>query len=570
MRASARRYALPAAVLVGAGLWLPAALGLRAGGAAEEEQAAAVQASTYDWLQFNGNPQHSGNNTAETALGPSNVASLQFLFQATLPSIADGAPVYLASVSTPGVVRDLLFVTTTAGHIVALDAVTGAQVWSKQYGPGNCKINNGSNACYTTSSPAIDPNRLYVYSYGLDGYVHKYQVGDGIEVTTGGWPELVTLKGFNEKGGSALSFATSADGTTYLYMLSGGYPGDGGDYQGHLTAINLANGTQKVFNSLCSSHTVHFVQAPGTPDCNQVQSALWARAGAVYDDVTDRVYLATGNGLYNGNAGGLSWGDSVLAVKPDGTGSAGKPLDAYTPTNFQALQNADADLGSSAPAILPAPAFPGRLAMQAGKDAVLRLINLANLSGQGGPGFIGGELQLLAVPQGGGVLTAPAVWVNPGHGTTWVFVANQSGISGLRLIFPSGVPTLEKRWQSASGGTSPLVANNVLYYAASNVIRALEPLTGAPLWSDTAKVGGIHWQSPVVVNATLYITDQAAHLTAYSLPPGSASPTPTVTAAPPTSTPTRTPTNTATPRHPPTATPTLTPRHPAPVNVPRS
>ncbi len=81
---------------------------------------------------------------------------------------------------------------------------------------------------------------LYVYSYGLDGYVHKYQVGDGIEILTGGWPQLTTLKGYDEKGSSALSIATSG-GVKYLYVVHGGYPGDKGDYQGHVTAINLAH-----------------------------------------------------------------------------------------------------------------------------------------------------------------------------------------------------------------------------------------------------------------------------------------------------------------------------------------
>src|SRR5262249_12491581 len=139
----------------------------------------------YDWLQINGDSQHSGNNTLETIISTSNVAGLSFLFQASLPSIEDGAPVYLSGVTTSTGKRDLLFVTTKAGHIIALDAHSGTQIWSHQYAAGSCKINNGSTTCYTTSSPAIDPNRLYVYSYGLDGKVHKYQVGDGTEITTG-------------------------------------------------------------------------------------------------------------------------------------------------------------------------------------------------------------------------------------------------------------------------------------------------------------------------------------------------------------------------------------------------
>jgi len=543
---SAHRRLVSVSLLVGGGVLSVLVLSNRAPLAAQEDPGdLAAQASPYDWLQFNGNPQHDGNNTRETVLGASNVVSLQLLFQSSLPSIADGAPVYLANVATAGGTRDLLFVTTKAGHIIALDAATGVQVWSRQNGAGNCTINNGGSICYTTSHPAIDPNRLYVYSYGLDGRVHKYQVGDGTEIVTGGWPQLTTLKGFDEKGSPALSFATAGNGVTYLYMPNGGYPGDAGDYQGHVTAINLADGTQKVFNALCSDLTVHFVETPGTPDCPFQQSAIWARVGVVYDSVTNRIYMATGNGIYDGLS---NWADTVFSLNPDATGSGGQPLDTYTPANYQTLNDNDLDLGSTAPAILPAAGFAGRLGLQGGKDSMLRLINLADLSGQGGPGHTGGELQLFRVPQDGQVLTAPVVWINPADGSTWAFVTNRSGSSGLKLTITNGTPTLVTQWQNTLTGFSPLMANNVLYFAGSGIIRALNPLTGAVLWSDTTHVGGNHWESPIVVNATLYITDESAHLTAYALPPATPTPTPT---------PSRTPTAAAS--NTPTRTPTLTP-----------
>ena len=534
-----------------------------------------VPDAPYDWLQNNGDPQHSGNNTRETAIGASNVASLALLFQATLPAAADGAPVALTGVSTAGGVRDLLFVTTRAGHIVALDAATGALVWSQQYGPGTCKINNGSNTCYTTSSPAIDPNRQYVYSYGLDGYVHKYQVGDGTEINGAGWPQLVTLKGFDEKGSSPLAFATAVSGATYLYMTHGGYPGDNGDYQGHVTAINLADGTQKVFNTVCSDQTVHFVHSPGTPDCAFKQTAIWARVGIVYDDVTDRIYMTTGNGTYDGSSGGHEWSETAFSLNPDGTGSNGKPLDTYTPTNFANLDSGDTDLGSTAVALLPAPGYAGRLAVQSGKDGKLRLINLQNMSGQNGPGHTGGEIPpVINVPQGGGILTSIPVWVNPGDGSTWIFVASGGGISGLKLAVTGGVPALSSQWQNTGGGFSPLVANNVLYYAGSGFLRALNPTTGALLWSDTTHVGGIHWESPVVVNGRVYLTDESAHLTAWTLPSGG---TPTRTATnPPTNTATNTPTATrtntptSTPANTPTSTPPATPTGTATAPAPTS
>ena len=481
---------------------------------------------SYNWLQFNGSAQHSGANHQERLITTANVAGLHRLFQATLPSIADGAPAVLAGVVTSSGTRDLVFLTTKDGHILALDAHTGATVWSNQVGPGSCHINNGSTVCYTTSSPAVDPNLLYVYSYGLDGYVHRYAVGSGAEVTGGGWPELTTTKAFDEKGSSALTIATTISGVSYLYVANGGYPGDNGDYQGHVTAINLADGSQHVFNTLCSDQTVHFVETPGAPDCAQQQSAVWARSGVVFDAETGKIYLATGNGDYA--PAQHDWGDSVLALNPDGTGVNGNPLDTYTPTNYQHLQDADLDLGSTAPAILPTPANCNvrHLGVQGGKDSVLRLLNLDNLSGQGGPGHTGGEVSTLNVPQGGEVLTAPAVWVHARIGqtlvatnpTTWVFVTTDLGISGLKLVCgTNGTPMLQSVWKRSTWGTSPVVINGILFYATPTTLRALNPTTGATLWKDSGGIGGIHWESPVIANGIVYITDESGHLTAYSL-----------------------------------------------------
>ncbi|MFO1311877.1 MAG: S-layer homology domain-containing protein [Burkholderiales bacterium] len=477
---------------------------------------ACMPAAAYDWLQFNGDPQHSGNNTRETLVHRNNVGRLVLQWQATLPSSSDGAPVFLEGVATPSGTKDLLFVTTTAGHILAIDAATGATIWSHQYGAGTCRINNGASNCYTTSSPAIDPNRQFVYSYGLDGKVHKYQAGDGTEIVAGGWPQVTTLKGFDEKNASALAFAT-VGGTTYLYSVNGGYPGDNGDYQGHVTTINLGTGSQTVFNILCSNQTVHLERQPATPNCGSARAAVWSRGGVTYHAGTNRVFMATGNGNFNGSTGGFNWGDSIVAMNPDGTGSGGKPVDAYTPTNQSSLEAADADLGSTGPLVLPAPAgsnYP-HIGLQSGKDSKIRLVNLANLNGTGAPGPLGGEIATIVnVPQGGVVLTQPAAWVNLADATTWAFVVNGSGASGLRVDLVGGNPSLSTRWQIATGGASPIVANNLLYYAGGNAIRALDTLTGSQLWSST-RIGGTHWQSPIVANGGVYIADQGNKLTAY-------------------------------------------------------
>ena len=481
----------------------------------EAEEALVPDVTKYDWLQFGGDPQHSANDALETTISASNVGKLAKVFQVSLGAVADGAPAYLSNVATASGTRDLLFLVTKSGQLLARDAHTGAAVWSAQHGAGSCKINNGRTACYTTSSPAVDPARAHVYAYGLDGKVHKHAVADGAEVTTGGWPEVTTVKDFDEKSSTPVTIATAKSGHTYLYLGNGGYPGDRGDYQGHVTTVDLASGAQNVFNTLCSNQTAHFLEKPGTPDCGSVQSAVWARSGVVYDAATDHIYGATGNGNYNGTT---DWGDTVFALHSDGTGANGKPLDAYTPTNFQQLDNDDADLGSTAPALLPVPAGSkvAHLAVQSGKDGKLRLIDLDDLSGKGGPGHTGGELQLLGVPQGSEVLTSIAVSVI--GGVTWAFVANDKGLSGLRLSVDStGKPTLAKGWAntaSGDGGSSPVVANGVLFYATSGNLRAISPTTGKQLWSGA--IGGVHWESPIVDNGVVYVTDEAKNLTAFA------------------------------------------------------
>ncbi len=457
-----------------------------------------------DWPQLDFDASHSGNNPLESTLSAANVATLHVLYHVALPGVADGAPAFLAAVATAEGAKDLLFVTTKDGQIVALDAATGDVLWSHQPATG---------PRYTTSSPALDPGRGFVYSYALDGRVHKYQVDDGTEVTSGGWPQLATLKPDVEKGSSALTVATTGAGASYLYIANGGYPGDAGDYQGHVTTVDLATGAQTVFNAACSDTSVHFVEL-GVPDCPHVQTAVWARAGVVYDASLGKLFFATGNGDFDGDSGGKDWGDSVLAIAADGTGSGGGPLDSYTPTNFQHLDDADLDLGSTAPALLPTGGGAPHLAVQSGKDSRLRLLDLDDLSGAGGPGHVGGELQNLAVPQGGPVLSAPIGWANPGDGSAWLFVADGNGIAGLRLDL-SGSPALQPQWTDGTGGSSPILANGVLYYATSSGVRALDPSTGNELWHDNSPVS-LHWESPIVVHGRLYFTDEARNLWVYT------------------------------------------------------
>ena len=461
-----------------------------------------------DWPQWGFDPAHSANNTAETGVSAANVTQLEQKYAVALTGRVNAAPVFAQGITTAAGVKDLLFVTAQSGRTTALDAADGSVVWTKTTTGGHTPIE---------SSPAIDPDRQFVYSYGADGKAHKWAIADGTEVTSGGWPQTITLKPSVEKGASALATAVSA-GIARLYVVTNGYVGDGGDYQGHLVTIDLATGANRVFNSMCSTITT-LIASGG---CSDAQSGIWGRPGAVYDAATDRIYITTSNGLFDANTGGHNWGDSVLALHPDGTGAgAGLPLDSHTPTNYAQLDGSDIDLGSASLSILPAPtgSTVAHIGVQTGKDSKLHLIDLDDMSGSGAPGGVGGEIELIDVPISEfWMKTQSVVWVD-GDGAAWVYVGNRSGISGLKLTLTgANVPHLQPTWQQTSDATSAIIANNVVYHAGScaagTCLLARNPTSGALLWTSPS-IGSLKWGSPILVNGALYVANYSSNSTLY-------------------------------------------------------
>jgi outer membrane protein assembly factor BamB len=78
------------------------------------------------------------------------------------------------------------------------------------------------------------------------------------------------------------------------------------------------------------------------------------------------------------------------------------------------------------------------------------------------------------------------------------------------------MPSLKLEWKQPDGSSSPVIANGILFCAVSGNIRALNPVNGAPLWQSN-NIGDIHWESPIVDNGILYISDQSGNLTAFGI-----------------------------------------------------
>src|SRR5579875_2926508 len=203
----------------------------------------------------------------------------------------------------------------------------------------------------------------------------------------------------------------------------------------------------------------------------------------------------------SGVTGTLSW-----RSRPTSAGS-------YAPTDYDELEASDLDLGSSSPVLLPRqPASTTPLmAVQGGKDAILRLVDRAHLGG------VGHALQSIRLADQ--LFSAPAVW-NDRSGTTWVFVGLRDGIYAYHLTTRGGKSRLVRGWHAALPttrlGTSPIVDNGILFAAASGALVALDAANGRRLWSSDA-LGPIHWESPAVADGMVFCSDEDGDVTAFGL-----------------------------------------------------
>src|SRR6185437_5566864 len=138
------------------------------------------------------------------------------------------------------------------------------------------------------------------------------------------------------------------------------------------SATNLARLTNYVFNSTPNATTATF----GT---HAAEGGVWQGGNGLCVDANTNLYFETGNGSFDGNTGGGNYADSFLKLP---TTNKLTLTDYFTPYNQLALANADTDLGSCGPILLPdsvgSAAHPHLLA-GTGKSGVLYLVDRDNM-----------------------------------------------------------------------------------------------------------------------------------------------------------------------------------------------
>ena len=89
----------------------------------------AAAAPGHDWTRFGWDARRSSSPPFPTGIAAADVSRLRRL-QVQLPGTADSSPIYLHDVTIGGATHDAFFLTTTYGITVAVDADSGAILWT--------------------------------------------------------------------------------------------------------------------------------------------------------------------------------------------------------------------------------------------------------------------------------------------------------------------------------------------------------------------------------------------------------------------------------------------------------
>jgi hypothetical protein len=424
----------------------------------------------------------SGANTQETALTPANVnpASFGNLFNYAVDGYTYAQPLYVPNLAIAGGTHNVVFAATEHDSVYAFDADGGGQLWRRSF------INPAASVTTVpqpdvisgdivpeigiTGTPVIDAtNTMYVVvktKEVINSVPHYVQRLHALDITTGldravngvvtigdttiGGPDggytdttSIAVPGtgvgsdgttlrFNALRENQRTALTLANGIVYLSWAS---HGDNGPYHGWVVGYQASDlSLQKFFNT--------------SP--NGSASGIWESGGGLGVDPQGNLYFANGNGFPQGNSLGFnpaigSYSETVMKLSTTGQLSV---ADYFTPTDWQTLDQNDADLGSGGTMLLPdavgSAAHP-HLLVETGKTGRMYLIDRANMGQNNTPGP---DLNLQTVSLGG-----PGVWGNaaffldqPGNGTPG---------SGSGLIYYWGTSVPAEAFRITNGVVNP-------------------------------------------------------------------------------------------------------------------
>ncbi|HTS21077.1 MAG TPA: hypothetical protein VMN79_04630, partial [Casimicrobiaceae bacterium] len=387
-----------------------------------------VRAQVSVWTHRYDNAR-TGANVAETQLNVSNVNSSQFgkLFSYAVDSDIYTQPLLIQGVSIPGKgTHNVVYVATTNNSVYAFDAdnnlgANGTALWQVNFnGPGVTPIPATDVTTYNSirtpgpigimGTPVIDQSTGTMYlvartkevsgsTVSYKQRLHALDVHSGAEKLGGpiviqasvagtGYDNAGGVVSFNSLTENQRTGLALANGNVYIAWSS---YGDGDPYHGWVMA----------YNATTLQQTGVFCITPAGE-----RAGIWQSGQPPAVDASGNLYLATGNGSYDG---AQNFGQSIIKLNPSLS-----LLDWFTPYNWDSLNNSDLDVGSSGVLLVPGTTD----AVGGSKDGNLYVVNQGNLGHlQAGNG------QIVQSIYGGGqhVHGAPAYWNGPGGPRIYVW-----------------------------------------------------------------------------------------------------------------------------------------------------
>ncbi|HVC24549.1 MAG TPA: hypothetical protein VND23_02220, partial [Acidimicrobiales bacterium] len=442
-----------------------------------------------DTLQMSADNLQTGWYPNEPGLAPSAVAGggIQELFSDTVSGNVYGQPLVYTPPSTG---RPTLLVATEENEVYGLDPATGAQLWSRSFGPpwqpstiscGDLTPNMG-----ITGTPVVDPATGIAYFVADVANPASTPPGqaeyfmDAVDVATGatppGWPAGgVPITGsadgypsevFNPEMQAQRPGLVLVNGVVYAAF---GSHCDIAPWQGWLVGVSTST----------ASVTTMWSSEIGSGLFEGGGGGIWQSGSAPVVDAQGDIYVSTGNGvspspgLGTQNPEPVNYAEAV--VKLSTTGGKLHVLDWFVPWDAKSLNKQDGDLGSGGPVALPAsmgsPQEPNVL-VQIGKEGMVYALNMDHLGGYQACGPTCDSIPSESGPYGG-MWSKPAVW--PGEGG-YIYIAADGSTSFSanggqldvfkRMVSASGAVYLEYVGSSAGytpftfGTGSPVVTSN--------------------------------------------------------------------------------------------------------------
>jgi hypothetical protein len=494
-----------------------------------------AQGQSTDVLTYHNDNARTGQTLNETILGPANVVTNHFgsLWILNVDGKVDAQPLYAAGVSIPGKGQhNVLIVATEHDSVYCFDAdstnlfrqvtlLAGGETPSDARGCDQVTPEIG-----VTATPAIDRTlgthgTLFVVAMSKDGGGNYFQRLHALDLATLAdvVPPVTVTATYPGSG-------DNSDGTNVVF--------DPAQYKERPGLLLLGGVVYTAWASHCDirpytgwimgydEHTLAQTSVLNiTPNGNE--AAVWMSGDGLAADAVSNIYFLAGNGTFDttltngfpihGDYGNafmkLSTTNNVLAV-----------ADYFTMSNTVSESASDTDLGSGGELVLPdmidAQANTRQLAVGAGKDSIIYLVDRSNM-GKFNPTNDTAIYQQVSGAISGGAWSMPAYFNGTlyygtvsDHLKAFPFVnallTSMSSQTAGTFAYPGTTPSISANGNSngivwATENNSPAVLHA---YAATNLAK--EYYNSSMVSSGRDHFGtGNKFITPTIASARVYV-----------------------------------------------------------------